>query len=152
MKKLLLAAIGGLLSTSALAGGVDHLVSEFQKVDRECNQVSDAFKVEKNISETKNSFDANACYSWAVKTGMAEQPENQKAVLMAALVASHQHASDVIEGAIGSGMAPMVAVARANEILPNHSDEIARGAIIAGVDPVVVTEATAAGKRKVENK
>ncbi len=151
MKKITLAAVCGLFATSAMAGGVDHLVSEFQRVDNDCAKLAQSFEARTAVkNQRQDSFDNDACYSWAVRTSMSEQPSRKSDILMAALVASQARAASVTEGAIEAGMAPMAVVARANEILPLLNDEISRGAIRAGVDPVVVTEATAAGKRKVE--
>jgi len=148
MKKIIL-AMSACFSVSVMATGVDTLVADFQKADQDCNRVAKAFESHQPAAnERQDRFDNSACYTWVVKTAMAEQPNNKNDILMAALSAAHERAESVTSGAIQGGMTPMMAVARANEILPNHRDEISRGAISAGVDPSVVTEATAAGIAK----
>jgi len=152
MKKLLFISVVTLLSTTAMAIDVNNMVSEFQQVDKECNQIAQSFSTRQTVkTKRQDNFDNDACYSWAVKTSMTNPSTDKTEVLMAALLASESRVALTTQTAIEAGMAPMAVVARANEVLPHHNDEISQGAIRAGVDPVVVTEATAAGKRQLHD-
>jgi len=83
-----------------------------------------------------------SCFSKKMVTEMRNMPQYRELILESALKANSKYIPEIIEAAIEAGMAPLVTLMRAIDIYPNHGEDIRRGAMSAGVDPFVVTEAT----------
>jgi hypothetical protein len=110
--------------------------------------VSDCKSVEKQSKRSELPVENQAptqyitCFTEAMVAEMRNLPQYRELILESALRANPKHIPALIKAAIEAGMAPLVTLMRAIEIYPNDGEDIGVGAMSAGVDPFVVTEAT----------
>ncbi len=145
MKKIYLIIIGCLLSSTTFASEINSFTEEFQQVEKECTQLANDFI---NSNNNRDQFDKQACLNWSLEVTLAENPASANNVILAAMKASEDRTSVIISVAIAAGIEPAKVVASATRAYPMKAVAISKAAIMAGADPVVVTEATAAGKPK----
>ncbi len=129
MKNKFFLVVVMLLCHSLMASEITMFTEEFKQHRIQC-------KTEKKPSTTLN------CHQQSVLNLMLEHPAKRELILIAVLKASPDRITETVKAAIDFGMAPMVVITRAIETVPEHSEKIGQGAMSAGVDSIVVTEAT----------
>ena len=129
---------------SALSANVEYpdFQESIEKIVKHCKLSNVLVKVPDSVSQVELSVTYSACFTLAMVKEMRKAPQYRELILESALRANSEHIPALIEAAINAGMAPLVTLMRAIEIYPQYGEDIRKGAMSAGVDPVVVTEAT----------
>ncbi len=137
--------LGLIVTSNAALAGQDVWLNEFRATEQMCQRLTEGVTPEAQ-RKANVKLDAEQCYAWFLHSQLLAEPRQQESVLKAALLVNEQRVSTVVQTAIKAGVPPMQVVALAGQTQPKYRTEIARAAIAAGVDPSLVTEATAAGK------
>jgi len=115
----------------------------FADIDRQCGkQKPPVVNSSDPVIEKQMAALEIECYANAMVERMRAAPEYRELILQSALKRKSSAMSRLVETALKAGMAPLVVLVRTLEIYPQKREEIGRAAMRAGVDPIVVTEAT----------